>query len=282
MKRRILLVILAISIALVGCGKKSENIQKEAKEQHVQDENFDDISEETVKIKEEKKEIEDEKDVTTNVQEGKEEQKAGEETPAKNEQKQPTTTTQTATKKEETKNPVVQTPTVTPTQPENKVETCEHWYQPEFKPCENIKEMVWACNGCGYPLFTIENGKPVHFENMYSHPAHYSEKLGFDCTGGGFHSEMYYSGYCYGCHERISWRQCMFSETGKMCVKNEALGAYEKIELGRNPQAYWESCSCGKNGFMSGETVSEEGYYGVLIMKETCMYCGDVIHYPQK
>lgn len=74
----------------------------------------------------------------------------------------------------------------------------------------------------------------------------------------------------------------MFSETGKMCVKNEALGAYEKVELGQNPCAFWKSCSCGQSILMLGQATPESEYGGVLITKETCQYCGDVKNYPQK
>lgn len=164
------------------------------------------------------------------------------------------------------------------------VTECEHWYQPEFKSntYEYVKQMVWACNGCGYPLFTIEDGKPVNFDNMYFHPACYSEKLGTDCTGGGYHSEVFHHGFCGLCHDEIVWRQCMFSEMGKTCVKNEVLGAYEKIELGQNPRAFWKSCSCGSNSVFLGQATPEGEYGGLLFIKETCQYCGDVKNYPQK
>lgn len=177
--------------------------------------------------------------------------------------------------------PSTGTPAGTPTETKPSITECEHWYQPEFKSCEHLKQMVWACNGCGYPLFTIESGKPVNFANMYSHPAYYSEKLGFDCTGGGYHSEMFNRGFCAICHDEVIYRHCMFSETGKMCIKNEALGTYEKVEVGE-VSAFWKSCSCGRNMLMLGQVTPESAYGGVLITKETCCYCGDVKNYPQK
>lgn len=155
---------------------------------------------------------------------------------------------------------------------------CEHWYQPEFKPCSAKKHYIFGCNGCGYPLFTIEDHDAVNLPDLYSHPPYYSEKLGQDCTGGGFHSEMYYQGYCATCHSEIQLRSCnMFYVMGQTCVKNEVLGAYEKVETGRYPAAYIKSCDCGQNILLAGDDDNS----GLLIVKETCMYCGDVKTYPE-
>lgn len=260
MKRRILLVVLAISIAIVGCGKKSENIQKETKEEHVHEEISKEIPKEQVDDKKEAKTEED----------------------GDGSKEEPKVTTGEQQEKEETQTPVATTTPTTPTQPENKVEACEHWYNLESKSYEYIEQMVWACNGCGYPLFTIENGKPVNFDDMYFHPAYYSEKLGRECTGGGFHSEMFHSGFCGECHDAIMWRQCMFSEMGKTCVKNEVLGAYEKVELGQNPQAFWKSCSCGMDQICVGQATLDNNYGGLLYTKMVCTICGYTINYPKK
>ena len=276
MKRRILLVVLAIAITIVGCSKEEVAYKGETKEETKVSEEETDESVEEDAVEDVAEEV---------VEEEKAEEKSEEKTEEKNEntsnennQKKPTATSQTA------KQPAVNTPAATPTpsQPENKVETCEHSFNLESKSYEYVKEMVWACNGCGYPLFTIENGKPVHFSNKYSHPACYSEKLGGECTGGGYHSEIFHSGYCGVCHDEIMWRQCMFSDTGNMCMKNEALGAYQKVETGDNPRAFWKSCSCGRNQVYVGQATLDNNYGGLLLVKEVCRLCGYTVNYPKK
>lgn len=130
-----------------------------------------------------------------------------------------------------------------------------------------IKNYVNGCNGCGYPLFTITESGAQHIENLYFHPACYSERLGGDCTGGGFHSESYTSGYCGLCGGKVSYRQCMWTENGKRCIKNEAAGAYEKVEYNQNYFMYFDSCDCGRNLIFADGIVY--GYYICTICGET-------------
>lgn len=190
--------------------------------------------------------------------------------------KKPSTQVATKTPQKETnKGTTAQTPPSVPSQP---AKACEHDYELEHREYELIEHYIYGCNGCGYPLFTIQGGDAINLPNLYSHPACYSEKLGMDCVGGGFHSEVYYRGFCYICHDEIQLRSCMFSEMGKRCVKNEALGPYTKIELGRYPAAYLKSCSCGANTLCVG---GEKGS-GLMLVKKTCKLCGVVETFPQK
>lgn len=175
--------------------------------------------------------------------------------------------------------PSTSQPIQTPTETKPSVTECEHWYQPEFKECTAKKHYIYGCNGCGYPLFTIQNHDAVNLPDLYSHPPYYSEKLGRECTGGAFHSEMYYQGYCATCHSEIQIRNCtVFYVMGATCIKNEVLGAYEKVETGRYPCAYLKSCDCGQNILLAGDDDNS----GLLIIKETCKYCGDVKTYPEQ
>lgn len=164
----------------------------------------------------------------------------------------------------------------TPTETKPSVTECEHWYQPEFKEYDVIKQYIYGCNGCGYPLFTFSGNNVVNLPDLYSHPACYSDKLSGDCVGGGFHSESYTRGFCGICHDEVKYRQCMFTEMGKRCVKNEALGAYEHVEFDANHFAYFKSCRCGRNDIFIGSNGK-----GLMFTKETCTYCGEVKTYPQ-
>lgn len=146
----------------------------------------------------------------------------------------------------------------------------EHMWVIENKTYEYIKTYVNGCNGCGYPLFTITESGTQPIENLYFHPACYSEKLGMDCTGGGFHNESYTRGYCYFCGGKIEFRQCMWTEMGKLCGKNEALGTYEKIEFDQNHFMYLNSCDCSKNCIM----IDGEDGKGLIFVKEYCSICG--------
>ena len=148
----------------------------------------------------------------------------------------------------------------------------EHEWVTENKTYEYIKTYVNGCNGCGYPLFTITESGTQPIENLYFHPACYSEKLGMDCTGGGFHNESYTRGYCYFCGGKVEFRQCMWTEMGKLCGKNEALGAYEKIEFDQNHFMYLNSCDCSKNWIIIG---GEDGK-GLILVKEHCSICGAI------
>lgn len=146
----------------------------------------------------------------------------------------------------------------------------EHMWVIENKTYEYIKTYVNGCNGCGYPLFTITESGTQPIENLYFHPACYSEKLGMDCTGGGFHNESYTRGYCYFCGGKVEFRQCMWTEMGKLCGKNEALGTYEKIEFDQNHFMYLNSCDCSKNCIM----IDGEDGKGLIFVKEYCSICG--------
>ena len=150
--------------------------------------------------------------------------------------------------------------------------THEHTWVTENKTYECIETYVNGCNGCGYPLFTITESGTQLIENLYFHPACYSEKLGMDCTGGGFHNESYTRGYCYLCGGKVEFRQCMWTEMGKLCSKNEALGAYEKIEFDQNHFMYLNSCDCGKNRIV----ISGEDGKGLILVKEYCSICGAI------
>lgn len=150
--------------------------------------------------------------------------------------------------------------------------THEHTWVTEDKTYEYIKTYVNGCNGCGYPLFTITESGTQPIENSYSHPACYSEKLGMDCTGGGFHNESYTRGYCYFCGGKVEFRQCMWTEMGKLCSKNEALGAYEKIVFDQNHFMYLNSCVCGKNWIV----IRSGDGKGLILVKEYCSICGAI------
>ena len=133
-----------------------------------------------------------------------------------------------------------------------------------------IKNYIYGCNGCGYPLFTITENGTQNFENMYFHSACYSERLGGDCTGGGFHSESYTSGYCGLCGGKVSFRQCMWTENGKLCIKNEAAGSYKKVEFNQNYFMFFDTCSCGQNQIIVDGATQE----GIVYDYKVCKICG--------
>lgn len=150
------------------------------------------------------------------------------------------------------------------------ITTSTHKHEHEWQAVEKsrytvIKNYIYGCNGCGYPLFTIAPNGAQHFENMYFHPACYSERLGGDCTGGGFHSESYTSGYCGLCGGKVSYRQCMWTENGKRCIKNEAAGLYKKIEFDQNYFMYFDICDCGRNMIFAD---------GIIFDYDVCKICG--------
>lgn len=174
--------------------------------------------------------------------------------------------------------PSTSSPVGTPTETKPSVTECEHWYQPEEQEeYDSIKHYIYGCNGCGYPLFTIEGHDAVNLPDLYFHPPYYSEKLGRECTGGAYHSETYYQGYCATCHDEIQLRACTyFYVMAENCIKNEGtLGSYEKVESGH---AYIISCSCGQNILLTDGATGK----GLKIIKEVCSYCGDVKTYPEQ
>jgi len=251
----VLLVGMVLMLAVVACGNKKavEKVNDKKAEETVQKE-LEEVKEEVME--------EEAEETTEEIKEVVEETK------------KPSTTSSNSSVEVPKEAPVQ-----TPPQTDTTVAACEHWYQPEFKECTSIKHYIYGCNGCGYPLFTIENHDAVNLPDLYFHPPYYSEKLGRECTGGGFHSEVYYQGYCALCHTEIQLRNCsVFYVMGATCVQNEVLGAYEKVETGRYPMAYLKSCDCGENILLAGDS---EGH-GLLITKETCTYCGDVKTYPAR
>lgn len=216
------------------------------------------------------------------------EEETTEETPTESAPAEPTHETEkkTETKKTTKKTTEQVAPTVTkpvvnePVATTLEVKQCEHLYEPvEWEEYTGIHKMVWGCNGCGFPLFTIdaETHDAVNIDDLYFHRECYSEKLGMMCPKPcGWHSEQYYQGYCYRCHDEIQLRACTyFYKRAEYCVKNAGdLGGYEKVEEGH---AYIKSCSCGQNILMSG---GEKG--GLILKREVCKYCGDEKTYPEK
>ncbi len=289
MKKRVLALILLVTIAVVGCGNVDEKnasrtsdmkkeIVLETEETSVVDavtqEDDKGTKEET--IEETAEEVE-EIVLTEQVQ-----QDEIQKTERKKEQtktKIPTVTT-----------PMVNEPVVT-TQAVNK-ETCEHWYQPEFTSYEIIEHYTFGCNGCGFQLCTLQdctdsNGEvridAVNLPDLYSHSPCETERFDGFCDGGGFHSHWFTSARCAFCYGEVIKIACFFSETGKMCIKNEeVLGPYAKTEEGQNPTAYIKSCDCGQNGIFVGQASEDSVYGGLLFLKETCVHCGDIKTYPQR
>lgn len=278
MKKRVLAVILLVMIAVVGCGKVDEEVTSKAP----------DKKKETIVEKdkvEEENEVSEKEDVGTSEESTEEvvdetiptEQAQPEKVQKTENKKTEQTKTQTKAEAPAVTTPVVSEPVATTPEPEVKVEECPHWYQPveveEYHPY--IYEMKWGCNGCGYPLYDIlGDGTAVNFSDMYSHPPCETDRYDEPCTGGGFHSELYYSGKCYQCHSEIIMRSCTyFYVMAERCMKNPGnFGEYEKVEDGC---AYIKSCACGKNLLVSGEQTG-----GLIVKKEVCSYCGDTKTYP--
>lgn len=259
-KTIVLLLCIILTAVAPGCGKK-EKVAKIA----VKNEEVNILEEDIVEIKENEQEVKEEvqeevkEDIVDLKEEVKEPEKKKEETQKKPVQSTPSTT-----------------PTVTTPAPEE-VKPCEHWYQPvETEEYEMIKHYVYGSNCCGYPLFEIVDHDAVNIPDLYVHPDYHDEESGIDCTlkFTGWHSECYYQGYCYTCHEEIQLRSCtVFTVRAEKCVQNEGtLGAYEKVEEGA---AYIKSCDCGKNLLMWGSNGK-----GLMIKKEQCSYCGDIKMYP--
>ena len=272
--KKILAIILILVFMVTGCGTVEKNSEVKTTEKN-----------EEIAVAEEQKE--------DNSEDGGEEivteEETTEETFTESVPTEPTqeiekkTDAQKSVKKTETQKvaqttaPTVSEPVATPA-PE--VKECEHLYEPvEWEEYTGIRKMVWGCNGCGFPLFTIdaETHDAVNIEDLYFHRECYSEKLGMMCPKPcGWHSEEYYQGYCYRCHGEIQLRACTyFYKRAEYCVKNAGdLGEYEKVEEGH---AYIKSCSCGQNILMAG---GEKG--GLMLKKEVCKYCGDEKIYPEK
>lgn len=279
MRIKKILAIVMVAIMLVGCGGVESKPQTSEKKEDKMEAVVKDIAESGG-------EDESHKDTT----EGAVEAETAEPTPT--ETATPTETPKTETKSTQQKTemkkkteavaPAVTAPVVSEpiAKPAPEVKECEHLYEPvEWEEYTGIRKMVWGCNGCGFPLFTInsETRDAVNIEDLYFHRECYSEKLGMMCPKPcGWHSEEYYQGYCYRCHGETQLRACTyFYKRAEYCVKNAGdLGEYEKVEEGH---AYIKSCSCGQNILMAG---GEKG--GLMLKKEVCKYCGDEKTYPEK
>lgn len=264
MKRKIIVMILLVVIMVVGCGRAEDRntTKKSETKEKVQ---VDKVSKNDIEFVPQEEDNETEANVTdaTMVDTVPEEPEKSSDT-KKMETKKPQVTT-----------PVVSQPIVTP---EPAVKDCQHWYQPvEEEEYTSIHEMRWACNGCGYALYDIlGDGTAVNFADMYSHPPCETDRYDEPCTGGGFHSESYYSGRCYHCHTEIIMRSCTyFHVMAERCLKNPSnFGEYEKVEDGC---AYIKSCSCGENLLVSDGLTG----MGLMVKKQVCSYCGDTKTYPQ-
>lgn len=285
MKKRVLAVILLVTITVVGCGKANEKTvskapgNKETKVETEVTEEMDTLSQEEDEgtIENPATEVGEESTTETVPTERVQPEEVQKTEKKKVEQKK----TQTKAEAPTVTTPVVNETVVATPEPEVNVATCEHWYQPvETEEYSGISKMVWGCNGCGFPLFTIdpETHDAVNIPDLYFHRECYSEKLGMMCPKPcGWHSEMYYQGYCYTCYGEIQLRACTyFYVMAETCVTNAGdLGEYEKVEPGH---AYIKSCDCGQNILM---TDGETGM-GLMVKKEVCSYCGDIKTYPQK
>lgn len=289
MRIKKILAIVMVAIMLVGCGGVESKPQTSEKKEEKMEAVVKDIAESGG-------EDESHKDTT----EGAVEEETAEPVPAESIASPETQKTEKKSQKTETKKntetvaPVVTTPVVSESvaTPEQEVKECEHWYQPEFNGYEIIEHYSFACNGCGYQLCTLQictdsNNESridaVNLPDLYSHPACETERFEGLCDGGGFHSHWFTNARCAFCHGNILKISCFFSETGKMCMKNEeSLGPYEKIEDGQNPTVYLESCDCGKNSIFVGKVLEASPHSGLLFLKETCMYCGHTKTYPEK
>lgn len=197
------------------------------------------------------------------------------------------TEAQKTTKKTETKKttepvaPVVTTPVVTV--PETKAPECQHQWEKEKIYYDVFKKMTFGCNGCGLALFKWSEDKcsVEHIENLYFHEPCPTDRFPEPCSGGGYHSEAVIIGHCGLCSSsaddpegRVAYRQCMWTENGKRCSKNEVTGIYEKVEFDQNYFMYFDSCKCGKNAIIVNGNDDENSGRGIIFGKEKCTICG--------
>lgn len=280
MKNRTILAIVMVAVMLVGCGLDEPTSSKavEKKDEIAQVEEMDGVVD-AVSGKED--EGTQEETATEVVEESTVETVPTEQVKLEEVQKTEAKKTQSKTETPAVTTPVVSESAVATPEPEVKVATCEHWYQPvETEEYDRLEpHYIFGCNGCGFPLFTIdpETHDAVNIEDLYFHRECYSEKLGMMCPKPcGWHSEVYYQGYCYTCHAEIQLRACTyFYVRAETCVQNVGdLGGYEKVEPG---YAYIKSCDCGANTIMVGQNGKN-----LLLKKEQCVYCGDTKSYPEK
>lgn len=154
---------------------------------------------------------------------------------------------------------------------ENIIPVHEHIWEQQFVEYDLIQEHIYGCNGCGFPLFTRTNTGVQFIDDLYFHPPCATDRFEGACTGGGFHSEYYTAGYCAKCGEKVSFRQCMWTENGKRCIKNEADGPYEKVEYDQNYFMYFDVCGCGSNSICESGVQPQKG---LILDKKICSICG--------
>ena len=195
MKNKAILAIIMVAIMLAGCGKVDEKITAKApvkKEETIVETEVEGIAEE---VSQEEDERTIEELVTEVVEESTTETVPTEQVKSEEVQKTEQKKTQTKTETPAVTTPVVNEPVIATSESEVKKEECNHWYQPvETKNCASIKQMVWACNGCGYALFDISS-------------TDYSPIILRSCT--------------------------TFYVMAERCIQNESnFGPYEKVETG--------------------------------------------------
>ncbi len=150
------------------------------------------------------------------------------------------------------------------------------------KTYQALQKEVYRCNGCGYPLYTINSDWTITFlPDLYVHPA--KETADVTCTGGGYHNGVYEAGYCDLCGELVVRVSCAFHhDPNANCNTDRTLGAYEKVETSTTGAClnYFKSCKCGSNICMQGsESVKLDGYGStegkcLVDVKYTCQGCG--------
>lgn len=155
---------------------------------------------------------------------------------------------------------------------------CHHRWTDDTTTYDRIEEHVWGCNMCGYPLFTRnENGIEL-LENLYVHPLYHGNKENEDCSGSGYHNEMYGKGFCGFCGEAVEYRECQWKGYGPKCSTNTT-EKYSKVKheefpysdgtIGHLYTMYYQDCSCGKNTIF----VDQEGNGLIFTGKKSCFYC---------
>ncbi len=272
MRKRIIAIILLTAIMVVGCGHDNviddkTLIKKEVKQEEVK------VETEEAEKAEEISEMEDV--IGDKVEESILEESVQTADLKKTEKKE----AQKTEKKKETTAPTVTTPVVTT--PETK--ECEHNWEKEKQYYDIFKKVTFGCNGCGLALFEWAEDKNSveHIENLYFHEPCPTDRFPEPCYGGGYHNESVTIGFCGLCtlsadnpEGRVAYRQCMWTENGKRCSKNEVAGTYEKVEYNQNYFMYYDSCKCQKNAIIVNGNDDENSGRGIIYGKEKCTICG--------
>lgn len=273
MKSKKLLALLMVAIFLTGCGEAKEKHVSKTTEIHEEITTENDIKEETDDILQGA-------DIVT------EEQSAVETTlvePVQMAEKK--TESKQAETRRTTVAPAVATPVssepIVTSEPETK--ECEHDWKKEEVYYDIFKKMTFGCNGCGLALFEWSGDKSSveHIENLYFHEPCPTDRFPEPCCGGGYHSESVTIGFCGFCtlsadnpDGRVAYRQCMWTENGKRCSKNEVTGTYEKVGYDQNYFMYYDSCKCQKNAIFVNGNDDENAGKGIIFGKEKCTICG--------